>query len=304
MRLRETVLLTLLLLAACASATAPCAPDTPIPLPIHMIDKAALVPVSFPRGPAVLLLDTGSDITNLTREAAHRLGIKIDPLRKLPGQTVGGVVQDNIGLATDLHVGPVVIPAMAVAITETSPAEGVLGLDFLQRFDVDFDLGHGRVTLHTGGLCRGQRPPWRGEFQEFAISRSVTGRALDGSSATKPYLMLPATLDGHATLAMLDTGALLGGLVNPAFAAEIGLTPGRLARDPEAIAGGFGPSAPLRMHRFTALDLGAERIGGLVLAVGGEADKFPLVLGMDLFLSHRIWLSFSTDRVFLQPKLP
>jgi predicted aspartyl protease len=301
-------LLALLAPAACGGtnslASLPCGLAQPMPLPVRMQGKAALVLVTLPRGSAVLLLDTGADITNFSEATARRLAIPVDPRRTLPGQTVGGPVQDGIGLATDLHVGAIVIPALTVAITETAPADGVLGLDVLQHFDIDFDLAQGRVTLHPGGLCPAQTPPWAGRFQEIRVQRSVTGRALDGGTGAKPYLMVPAALNGRPTLAMLDTGALLGGLVNPAFAAELGLSPAQLARDPQATAGGFGPSAPLSLHRFDTLDIGTERITRPVLAVGGAADRFPLVLGMDVFLSHRVWLSYATDRLFLQLKAP
>jgi predicted aspartyl protease len=300
--------LALAALAACGGGTSlaslPCGTGQPLPLPVRMEGKAALVTVSLPRGSAVLMLDSGADITNISRATARRLGIAEDPSRKLPGQTVGGPVQDSLGLATDLHIGPIVIPSMAVAITETAPADGVLGLDFLANFDVDFDLPLGRVTLHPGGLCPGQAPPWPGRFQEIRAQRSVSFHAVDGTEATKPYLLVPASLNGRPTQAMLDSGALISGLVNPAFARELGLTPALLARNPQAMASGFGPSAPLSLHRFDLLTLGTERIHQPVLAVGGLADRFPLVVGMDLFLTHRIWFSFATDRVFLQPKGP
>lgn len=289
--------------AAAQGLSQPCgAPG--VPLPILRDGKAALVPTSLPGGTALMLLDTGSDITGFNRAAAHRLRIPLDPTRSLPSQTVGGAVQDAIGLVTNLQAGQLIIPQLLVEITDTSPADGALGLDVLQRFDVEFDLANARVTLHPGGLCAGKSPPWSGRFQAIAARRNISGRAIDGYDTTKPFLMIPATLNGRAIEAMLDTGALVSGLVHPSFADELGVSETVLARDPAATAGAFGPIATLRLHRFNELQLGTERIANPVLAVGGSAEKFPLVLGMDLFLTHRVWFSFATNRVFLQPITP
>ncbi len=314
----QTVAMTSLRLAAAATGLAlglvgcgqlprlatECGEVQAIDLPVVMVGKAAIVPVLINGKPARLLLDTGADLTNINVTAASRLGLPQDLGRKRSSHTAAGEMQDTISEIKSLRLGWAELPAMPVAITAEAPVDGVLGLDVLKRFDVDFDLGHTRLTLHPGGLCVGQQPPWKGELQQLAARRSVAVRAADGSVSPLPYLMLTARLNDVATPAMLDSGALFAGLVHPALAVRLNLDAAELARDPGATANAFGTSTPLRLHRFDSLRVGLEVTPRPVLAVGGSADAFPLVLGMDFFLTHRIWLGFTTDRIFLQPYRP
>ena len=83
--------------------------------------------------------------------------------------------------------------------------------------------------------------------------------------------------------------------------ARMGLTPEALARTPRADAAGLGPRTVTGWaHRFRALAVGTTAMAEPVLWVA-PVRLTPIVdmlLGADWLASRRVWISFSTRRLF------
>lgn len=292
-------------LAGCA-APAPsvammpaCGYDNATPLALRMVNHAPLVMVLIAGKPAVLLLDTGADRTILTRAAADRLGVAQRSEVAIKGLAIGGQADVFETEPVEIQISPRIKLVNRILVTDHAFADGVLGLDFLQRFDLDIHLAEGTVTLYPGGLCPGQSPPWEPKPWEITAERlRVPGAPRSGP----PYLMVPVTLDGAQTLAMLDTGALGNPVVSSDVAHRAGVADAALEADPSMRMLGFGTAAIMRLHRFHELRVGNERIEGLVAAVGGDDQRrFPVILGYTYLIHHRVWLHQRGGLVFVAP---
>lgn len=293
-----------MLLAACGGPgllPAACGLTTPIVLPVAMHGRAPMVNVVIHEQTANFLVDTGANITVLSRKTADRLNVVGIPGSMVGERVVGGTSNAVRANIDQMQVGPLTLPAMRVAIANDAPVDGVLGLDVLQRYDVEMELSRGRVILHPGGLCPGDLPPLEGSFLEIPAARAIVS-GHGANRTTEPYLLVPVRLDGKETVAMLDSGSMAGTLVSPGLAASAGVNALALSQDVSAKVNGFGSGAAMRGHRFGELDVGREVFKQPMMLVGGDPNGlFPMVIGSDYFFQHRIWFSFSSDRIFVVP---
>ena len=54
-------------------------------------------------------------------------------------------------------------------------------------------------------------------------------------------------------------------------------------------------------HRFSTLQLGGETIRNPVLTVSPLSEQADMLLGEPYFATRRVWLSYATGRMFVQP---
>jgi clan AA aspartic protease (TIGR02281 family) len=96
-----------------------------------------------------MLLDTGADLTVLTKQVAKDLRLSsLDHLPKMEFKTAGGMVKFPIATLQSLRVGTAEIKDLNVAIDiDGHMPMGLLGMTFLRHFKVTVDQQRGQVTL-------------------------------------------------------------------------------------------------------------------------------------------------------------
>jgi clan AA aspartic protease (TIGR02281 family) len=96
-----------------------------------------------------MVLDTGADLTVLTKEAAKDLWIRaLDRLPKLPFKTAGGTINFPITTLQSLRVGTAEVRDVSIAIdVDGHLPMGLLGMTFLRHFKVTVDQQRGQVTF-------------------------------------------------------------------------------------------------------------------------------------------------------------
>ena len=146
------------LLAGCSTSTAS-TPGGPIAVPMQILNTMTLVTVQVNDSSyhALFLLDTGANLTVLTPLYAGRLGIVVpENARRRTIRAVGGAPHSiPIVKVARLAVGEAVVESMDVGVYEAFPQsrsiDGILGADFLNRFNLTFDRTHNRLLLHPVG---------------------------------------------------------------------------------------------------------------------------------------------------------
>lgn len=281
-------------------------------LALQMREQLPVVRVTVNDRSANLIVDTGATTTVFNRNAAAVLGLQAMAGPGLSYTTVQGVGRASRATVDTLRLGPWTLSDLEVAVASDTPEDGVLGLDVLSRYEIDVNLAQREVVLHQGGLCPGEAPVLAGPvlagpMLELPTRRLPTRANSAGSTSGRTrelFLVVPVRLDGAMTFAMLDTGAAAGSLVSNAFAAQAGMPDG--ADQLASIAvNGFGAQTRLGQHRFAELLVGQERFENPMLLVGGDPHVvFPVILGHDYFIRHRVWFSFASDRIFVVPVPP
>ena len=126
------------------AATAKATEGGAVTIPIKLHGNAMLVPVSFTNGinstTANLIVDTGAGQTVLSKRAARDLGLMTVDTQSRLG--IGGAVKVDIGIVESVKVGAAELKNMPISIHDFSPdprIEGLLGFDFLGRFQMSVD---------------------------------------------------------------------------------------------------------------------------------------------------------------------
>src|SRR5262249_26586082 len=123
---------------------------------------------------------------------------------------VGGMALENRSLA--------IIP-FSFAAEVRPPVAGLLGADFLFRFDLEIDLPQRKLTLYRNPGGADGVPPCDGAAMAIPLVKSATNR-----------LNLAVSVDGHPFRAIIDTGANASLITRP-NALRAGVTAEALERD-------------------------------------------------------------------------
>lgn len=293
-----------LVLLATAPARAACEIVRVGESPVSDVLGFVVIPASIDGQRVSLLLDTGAAAGLVRPDAAARLGLPGDPQHVTLLQGTGG----DAGwtphvLIPRLEIGGLMVHGITAplgglpALPRVVPAvAGLLGADLLSRFDLEIDLREHRVAFYRvteggePGLCEeAALPPWKGAFDTIPLRRSGD------------RLLADIEVNGQSMTALIDTGARSLILSTPS-AERLGVSPEALARDPGGITGGVDMREVLfHWHRFASLRIGRETIRNPELTVSSLDEEADLLLGSTYFATRRVWLSYATGRMFVQP---
>jgi predicted aspartyl protease len=188
--------------AASAEDNPPCQPAPVAELRMTADEDGRVsVPVTLDGHTVNLLVDTGAGISMLSQLAVSTLGLREITAHRLTMELYGGdashhyVIARNVDLGgIDLHPMPFFIAPDERFRAETS---GALGVDFLERYDVELDFANGRLNLFSKDSCPVRAAYWtKGPFARipFQFDRDR-------------HIKVPVRLDGTEMFAQLDTGA-------------------------------------------------------------------------------------------------
>jgi predicted aspartyl protease len=252
------------------------------------------VPVSIDgKGPYRFIVDTGAERTVIARELAETL--RLDASGKARVHSMTEVSDISTVLIPTLMVGQRQVGAIRAPQLERRNlgAEGMLGVDSLQRQRVSFDFARHAMTVVNAS---------RREEHWAADAIVVTGKSRFGH-----LVLVDASLDGEKVWVIVDTGAQVT-VGNRALRA-------RLERRHR-----LGPTTPVEMVSVTGgrivadqgvarlIRLGDAEIHDLPIAFAevhpfkklGLTDRPAILLGMDaLRLFERVSVDFGKRQVRL-----
>lgn len=297
-----------LLLAGCAAhpppGSAECVPKPLASLAVQMRAGHPAVDVDLDGHPVVMILDLGAQATVLSDAVADRLNLPRDP-SALPSITgVGGSGQRWAATARHLTMGGFTLDDKRMEVAPMSVGDnkqaidGTLGLDVLLKYDVDWDLPHGRVTLNAPSGCDGPPMGWSSPAVEVPLQHPF-GMAAYGQMSK--LLLIPLKVDDRPMTALLDTGSNAIMInVGAAAALEPALAGDRSIR----VAGVGANTAGGTVHRFRSLTVAGETFPNVPMVVA----PVPMAVG-DMILSvgfmqlHRAWLPAGGDAIWFGPRV-
>jgi predicted aspartyl protease len=250
--------------------------------------------------PIRLLVDTGAERTLLTEATVDRLHLPRDFQHTTrtfgigsPTATWDAKLPNGMALgSTEFPVDRVTVGRFAISEAAGNRADGLLGADILLAFDIDLNLPAHEMTLYQPrNGCPDSPPPWH----EAYVS-------VDGVSTRRDRLLLPFELNGVPGTAVLDTGAQMSS-ISQQMVERIGLLETDFASDRTVMAHGAAPDQiPVRIHRFTTFRVGpAEMHAPALPVVPMSSGMGDALIGGDFLRDRRVWVSFSTQQLFLTP---
>ena len=294
-------LLLLPVLAACAAvpprllAGGGCMLEQQAELPLQNMRNFLLAPVSLNGRTALFVVDTGAEASTVTPQAAEALRLPTDPRHGSVLLGIAGPFHPPNVRVRSFALGTVVRADQSLSIGRMPsfpPAfptvAGLLGADVLSAYDVELDLPNGRMSLYTPRGCAGF-VPWPGAVA-VPLARTRSG-----------LTFVDAVVDGVTVRALLDTGARTT-LLARRTATDLGLTDQVLARDPQRVGIGIGlGNVAVRQHRFAALGLPGALDRDVAANIADiRLPGVAMLLGADYLGRRRVWISYTTGRLFLR----
>lgn len=261
-------------------------------LPVLTQTGVPIVKAGINGTPVAFIVDTGARVSVIGRTSADALGLPVSfenhhliigiggatfaPDATISRLSLGDGAARNITFITAGEFGQRIAGL---------PVVGLFGGDFLANYDVEFDLPAHRIGLYTEQHCGAHFRPWADTFYE---------QKFDLNNATE--IDFDASLDGRTIALQLDSGAqhMVLDLETGAIG---GALPGNMANDSRSrLTGVDGNPVPGRAHRFDSLTIGPEQYQSIRLNV---ADVPKSLLGADFLRSHRVWVSYPHEMLYI-----
>lgn len=271
-------------------------------VPLHDDQGFLNIPVQINGHPASMIVDTGSEGSLLSPEAAERFDVQLDPSVHTVMRGTGGMgrMVPNVILRSlrlgGLETGPVSVPVGDLPgkpVTQP-PVEGLVGGDLLSRYDVEFNVAEGWLTFWSvkngSAACAGP------------VDWHVIYRAVPLQSAGR-RVVVQVLLDGMPLRALVDSGAR-SRIVSDKAVEKLGVTARTLSADPGGLTSGVdGHQQVYHWHRFHTFQIGQEEEKAPILTVAPLHDSVDMLLGSDWFAAHRVWISYQTGTLYVMPAL-
>ncbi len=262
--------------------------------PVAMEGLRAVIATQINGQDARFVIDTGAFYSMLTSEAAKRF--KVFNLGPSPVRVtgIGGQIEASLGEVKDFNFGGELFKHVQFIVADRNFAPGTVGLlgeNVLSRADVEFDLGHGVMRFLRAHDCDnvdiGYWAPGaagRIPIDPVALNKNISGRAM---------------VNGKPIRVMIDSGAPTS-ILSRGAAERAGIridSPGVTAA---GVSGGVGHDVvEIWTAPIASFKLDEEEIKNTRLQIGridlGDVD---MILGMDFFLSHRILVSRSQNKLY------
>lgn len=248
--------------------------------------------------PAVMLLDTGSSRTWLTRTGTDKRNLT---LRSTGGMMAGGIGGMSAVYAVRLSqfgVGPASRAKTALGVLDemgATPAfEAIVGEDFLLRSDLEISFADKFVKFHRPKDCKkAYLSYWDPGAMVIPFERSANERL-------NPELKVE--INGVAMTAIIDTGAGTSTITSDAARrAGVSTTSPGVVKE-----GNFTGIGGARVGRwkatFDSFKIGDELVKNAAIDIRESLSSRSgpdVLLGADFIRAHRILIAMSQEKVYL-----
>lgn len=272
-------------------------------LPVKFDRNRPLVPVSINGATGWFLVDTGAEASTMFGGAARDFGLHQFTDGHLKFYGVGGSQDAEYTIVKDFALSDVKIKDVKFYVigSKGSAAEaGLLGRDFLSKFNLEFDLANTALRLWKADHCGNQSLAY--------WTKAPGGADLDNNDVNGQY-RVKMSVNGRAIKAILDSGATTSVITSDAASAA-GLRPTDFTSEKQK-SGGIGDHlVDTRVAMFDQIDIGTEQVRharlevadlfadnketqtGSILAQRVELrDQPDMLLGADFLRSHRVFIA-------------
>ena len=286
-----------LLLLAAAAAWPKCDLKA-LPVPVTMVGLRPVVTVGINGTDVPLLLDSGAHYSALTDAAAAQLQLKTGPLPwGMRSEGVTGRIEFRRTRADRLNFRGVELKDVEFLVGGNEPGGGTLGLlgrNLLNWLDNEYDLQNGmlRLVKPEGDCKNASMAYWAGQAPYSEVPM-ITPSWREVS----PPIAAVAQINGRKLEVLFDTGAT--SLLSLRAARRLGLVDDVKTLEPAGTVRGAGEGeVESWLVPVQSFELGQERIANSRLRVADIRGDHDMLIGIDFFLSHRVYVSWAQQRIY------
>jgi len=286
-------------LASTAAYPEPCRIARTPDIPVTMRGLTPMVHAQINGQDALLVADSGAFFSTLTPAAAQQFQLPSVPF---PGLWVEGVGGHEAARVVRVRKFTLIgntwddVEFVVAGSRFGGEAVGLLGQNVFRIADVEYDLANGVIRLvRPKGDCK------RTSLAYWADAAGKPYSVIDIESATtgQPHTKSVAYLNGVKIRVIFDTGAAQS-LLTLGAAKHAGITPSSDGVTDGGDSYGLGHRMTRTwITRFSSFKIGDEEIRHAELRFGDvELLNADMLIGADFFLSHRVYVASSQNRVY------
>lgn len=257
-------------------------------------------------------LDSGAQLSLILRSAAERLGLARQEYRGYRLFGLGGETHVEAALVDEFRVGEMTRKKMRLIVAGErdfgNRIDAIVGEDFFEQVDVEFDLPHNAVRLFQPKDCEGV-------LLAYWAAQGASEIAMEPFDSDGPRIVVTVQINGQPMRALLDSGSYTS--VLDKWAAErLGITPD----SPGVLAGGKrgglgGKSVDEWIAPLQSFSIGGETIRDTTIRfadLSKDATYTPagsrllrkiegtpaMLLGADFLRAHRVLVAHSQRKVY------
>jgi tetratricopeptide (TPR) repeat protein/predicted aspartyl protease len=247
---------------------------------------------------ARFILDSGAFWSVLSAAAAEQFKLRTRALFGVTFTGVGGATSASFATVKKFNLAGVELSNIEFLVGGSevgSGAVGVLGQNFLERFDVEYDLANGMIRLLRDIDCSHViLAYWLKPDQPYSVLEIST------TTPKEPHTSASVYINGVKTHVYFDTGAWASVLSLKA-AARAGVKLDSPGVTDIGYTSGFGPNmVKSYIATFSSLKFGdeGEEIQHARLRMADLDLPTDMLIGSDFFLSHRVFVANSQHRLY------
>ena len=269
-----------------------------VEMPVKMVGSRAVATVGINGTPVPLTVDSGAFFSVLTEAAASQLNLRLRQMPRLRVEGITGSIDARVTTVDKLQLIKGDIPRIEFIVGGNEPGAGTMGLmgrNILSFTDTEYDLANGviRFSFPNDECAKANLAYWAGTSHVSTIELEPDYR----SWSKTPALRARVKLNGSEAIALFDTGATT--LITVQAARRAGVSEAQMTPSRTIYGGGRG-SAKSWTAPFERVEIGDETIAHNRLHVGDfTLEDADLLLGVDFFLSHRIYVSKKQSKMFV-----
>lgn len=299
-RLRRQALILLVLLLPLVPGTyaAQCKLERIAELPVTMDGLRPTFTAQINGTDAVFTLDSGAFWSVLSPASAAQYKLHLDHNRLPPGfymRGVGGNVAVAVTTVKAFTIFNVALRNVDFIVGGSEVGHnsvGVLGQNLLRIADVEYDFGQGAMRLFRATGCgKANLAYW------VKPGSGYSEMEIEKPTPLEPHTVGVGYLNGAKLRITFDSGAATS-VVGLRAAASAGIKPNSPGVEPAGVMEGFGRSTVQTwIATFPVLKIGDEEVHNARLRFG-DLGTPDMLLGSDFFLSHRIYVANSQDKLY------
>ncbi|MBD8900080.1 aspartyl protease family protein [Rhodanobacter sp. DHG33] len=268
-------------------------------LPVEMEGNRATTMVAINGQNTRLILDTGAMFNTMSRANATDLKLRESMLPfDLRGSGIGGSFGVELARVRDFGILGATLHNVEFLVGGSDSGMAFLGASFLDVFDLDIDLAHGKLHLMKPSDCGAQPMAYW-----VTDGRFETADLLSSMNAHDRRSFVEVVINGKKIRAMLDSGSEAT-LLTRSAAEEVGIDLSAIgAKAAGRMAGAGAKSLQTWVVPIASYSIGTETISNSkVLVMDGRIglgeDAPDMLLGVDFFLAHRIYIANSQRKIY------
>ncbi len=251
---------------------------------------------------AEMLFDTGGEDNLLLESSARRLGLHVNSFGDLVLHGIGGTRHTGEARSPEVRLGEMHGENLTFAtVTDDmyhGDEDGVLGMNFLYRYDMDLDFWGGRIGLYKA-LDGCGTPSVVMTQPLYAVPLTAPpGDPGLGVGALRPVVYV--SINGTRLRALIDTGAEHS-LIFRDTAQRAGLGTAEVIERSSGV--GVGPRVVAEELRLSApVVIGDLTIKNMPIVVADQRHDVgvDLLLGYDFVTKVHVWISRSSGALVMQ----